>query len=110
MNILQITELLKLRGITQLPQGTSAGMMIEQTGGQPSLSELNKVNQNVISLLITQKGELKKEIDTLKEERQENEKRLNLLTAFEFGGVDNWEGYDISIEAWEENYPNQPIR
>ncbi|KKK65533.1 hypothetical protein LCGC14_2973170 [marine sediment metagenome] len=38
-----------------------------------------------------------------KEAMRVNRERLNLLSALEAAGVDNWEGYDEAVEILDEN-------
>lgn len=46
---------------------------------------------------------LRAEIVILEERIEELEERDRLLSALEAGGVDNWEGYEPSMEDFNEN-------
>jgi len=59
MNKVQYIELLKLRGIGGLDNGQSIADSVEQSGGEPSLAEMVKVNK----VMTLQKKNMKKNIE-----------------------------------------------
>jgi hypothetical protein len=105
MTKVQYIELLKLRGITELPKGESIQSMIDGTGGAPTKDEMIKTNEAAMFYWLSEKKKLDNETDVLKQTVTHLTERLNFaekdldkLNALELGGVDNWDGYDHAME------------
>ena len=98
MNKIQHIELLKLRGISKLSKGESIAAAIEKTGGQPTVSEMMKVNENCMTYFIHLYNTTKEELEKVKVDLKEAQIDLKWLEALEAAGVDNWSGYDSAKE------------
>jgi len=105
MNKLQLIHLLKNRGVTDL-NGITIAEAIRQTGGQPTVEEMVKVNEaimfdclNKIRELELLAKQLSDENTNLKSKIEKYEKSHTTLLLLKAAGVDNWEGIaDLDIE------------
>ena len=104
---IQIIKLLALRGVTELI-GETAGMAITRTGGEGSLEEMVKVNEQGMFHYIDKLKEqeainktLQNEIDRLHRLNADLEDDVLFLSCLEGAGVDNWDGYSDAREMFE---------
>lgn len=105
MNKIQLIELLKLRGITEL-KGNSIASAIIDSGGDPSEKELVKVNQKSMEYYIGKRNEEVIKCSALQKRVDELQKIEYFMSCLEAAGVDNWEGYSIAIGMRDENHKN----
>lgn len=84
---------------------------IENSGGTPSENELDRLNNFSIAIYENKLQKQNNKIQNLEEEiqRLKNviiplEEDSNWLNCLRNAGVDNWEGYDIAIDAFNEEY------
>ena len=98
MNKIQYIELLKLRGVVKLLEGESIAAAIKRTGGEPTESEMVKVNEAAMNYFIHEYNATKEEMEKVKVDLKEAQIDLKWLEALEAAGVDNWAGYDSAKE------------
>jgi len=98
MNKIQYIELLRLRGVDKLSEGESIAAAMARTGGQPTESEMVKVNENCMTYFIHLYNTTKEELEKVKVDLKEAQTDLKWLEALEAAGVDNWAGYDSAKE------------
>lgn len=103
MNKIQYINLLKIRGVEELPNGETIGSMVESTGGEPSDKEMVLVNKMSMDYYIGKYTEQKELNVELVKELDRLRKREEILSALEGAGVDNWEGYDFAMEMLNTN-------
>lgn len=103
-----MVELLALRGVHKL-EGETAGMAITRTGGEGSLEEMVKVNEQGMFYYIdkyqTEQETNKKllaEIERLKQRNEELADDSLMLSCYRNAGVDNWDGTGYAEELFEE--------
>jgi len=101
MNKLQYIKLLELRGITDL-KGKSLADALRESGGEGTLEEMVKVNEEVFKYYIDLYKKAEEKIKILEEENEEMQEDVNWLRCLESAGVDNWEGYDMAIDIQNE--------
>lgn len=108
MNKIQFIKLLEMRGITKL-ENISVAEAVRQTGGEPTLNEMVKVNELSMIYYIDkfedekQKNDkLQKQNNILDQQIEKSKDRNNLLSCLEAAGVDNWSGYEYAIELYNE--------
>lgn len=99
MNKIQYIKLLALRGIFEL-KGTTIAEAVRQSGGDPSDKEMVKVNEDSMKYYAEQWEEEKEKNKVLLERVKRLERRDEILSALEAGGVDNWVGYDDAFELY----------
>lgn len=99
MNKIQFIKLLALRGIFEL-KGITIAQAVRQSGGDPSIEEMVKVNEESMKYYAEKWEEEKEKNKLLSESVKLLEKRDQILTALEAGGVDNWVGYDDAFELY----------
>lgn len=105
---IQIIKLLALRGVTELI-GETAGMAITRTGGEGSLEEMVKVNEQGMFHYIDKLKEqeeinkkLQAEIEKLKFRNEKLEDDSLMLSCYRNVGVDNWDGAGDAEELFAE--------
>jgi hypothetical protein len=105
---IQIIKLLALRGVTEL-FGETAGMAITRTGGEGTLEEMVKVNEQSMFHYIDKLKEqeainktLQNEIDRLHRLNAELEDDSLMLSCYRNAGVDNWGGAGDAEEMFAE--------
>lgn len=108
MNKIQYIELLKLRGITEL-KGESIAGAVKRTGGDPTESEMVKVNEAAMRYYIGKFQEANENIDELegtikhlRNKLEEAEQDVEMLNALKEVGVDNWSGYPMAMDLLNE--------
>jgi len=101
MNKLQYIKLLELRGITDL-KGKSLADALRESGGEGTLEEMVKVNEEVFKYYIDLYKKAEEKIKILDEENEEMQEDVNWLRCLEMAGVDNWEGYDMATDIQNE--------
>jgi len=97
MNKIQYIKLLALRGLTEL-EGVSIAEAVRQTGGEPSIEEMVKVNEGSMKYFSEKLVEEKAKTESLKKQIEHLKERDEWLNCLEVAGVDNWEGYGIAID------------
>lgn len=110
MNKIQLIKLLEIRGVKEL-KGMTIAEAIKKTGGDPTESEMVKVNKMAMDFYIAKTMELEKEkivlnakienLDKLVDRLQVDSDKLNYLKQW---GVDNWEGYDLAMGAYNDEH------
>ena len=105
---IQIIKLLALRGVTELI-GETAGMAITRTGGEGSLEEMVKVNEQGMFHYI-EKYQAEQETNKTLQDEIDRLHRLNnrllddslMLTCLRNAGLDNWDGCADAEETFEQ--------
>lgn len=108
MNKIQYIKLLNLRGIFEL-KGQSIAQAIKNSGGEPTLEEMVRVNEEAIKYYIEQFNSqvvisktFEEEVKRLNGIIEELEEDSLFLSCLEGAGVDNWDGYSYALEMLEE--------
>lgn len=109
MNKVQMIELLRFRGITELNKGESVADAIARSGGEPTLQEMVIANENAMKYFIgkfqveenlTKHLALSLESANLRIEKLEEDNLF--LQCLREAGVDNWSGYSYAQELKDE--------
>lgn len=105
---IQIIKLLALRGVTELVNET-AGMAITRTGGEGTLEEMVKVNEQGMFHYIDKLKEqeetnkkLQEEINSLKLRNEKLADDSLMLSCYRNAGIDNWDGASYAEEMYDE--------
>lgn len=106
MNFIQYKELLKLRGITEIEKGKTVGSTVEESGGEPTPAEMVEVNRMSLKYYIDKYKEEKEWREKLETRVALLEEDSNWLSCLEATGVDNWEGYGIAQDLFNEEKTN----
>ena len=102
MTKLGLVKLLELRGITELEQGQSVGQAIRESGGEPRKDELLEVLR-LCTIHYSEKIEkLESHVKQLDKQNDSMRDDVAFLRCLEAAGVDNWSGYEIAGEIYEE--------
>lgn len=104
MNKIQFIKLLESRGITEL-KGITIAEAIRKSGGDPTLEEMVKVNEQCMIHYLEKFEEEKKsgeaKLGILEKQIQELKERDEFLSCLEAAGIDNWDGYEYAVEISE---------
>jgi len=113
MNKIQYIILLEQRGITEL-LGSSIASAVRESGGDPGIEEMLKVNElamvHYINKFQEQKDineKLNKKIIGLENSIIVLEDDVDWLHWLEAAGVDNWDGFEYAQEMKEEHEANE---
>lgn len=97
MNKIQYIKLLALRGITEL-NGITLADAVKQSGGEPKVDEMVKVNEQSMVYYFEKYQEEKSKNEELQKRIESLQEDSDILRCLEAAGVDNWEGYDIAMD------------
>lgn len=106
MNKLQLIKLLELRGVTELEKGQSLGQAIRDTGGEARKDELLEVMRLCEVYYLDKIKTLESHVEQLDKRNDDMFEDVIWLRCLEAAGVDNWEGYEIAAEMYNEEKEN----